>query len=322
MPALSIRRRFLVAALWLLVLGIARAPAAADDVPFLSGRVNDTANLLPPEAEAAISSKLETLEKETGAQVAVLTVQSIGDAPVEDYALKVAEAWKLGRKGIDDGAIFLVAQQEHAVRIEVGYGLEPKLPDVRCKRILEELVVPKFRAGDFPAGIAAGVDAVDKAVRGGDPLPPPKPVPAGDRNLDQVPLVGRIGMGIVFLLFMMPFGFSALRTPGCGGWFVGLVMLPFLTIFPYSFFGMLGLALPALWLIFFPIARLFGLGLHGGGTQPARRLSSRGGWWGGPFGGFGGGGFGGGGFGGGGSFGGGFSGGGGSFGGGGASSSW
>ena len=141
-------RRFALVAALLLV----GTMAGADDVPFLAGRVDDTAHLLPPDAAQAIGARLEKLEKDTGAQVVVLTVPSIGDTPVEDYALHVAEAWKLGRKGVDDGAIFVVAQKEHKLRIEAGYGLEPKLPDILCKRILDELVVPRFKSGDFPGG--------------------------------------------------------------------------------------------------------------------------------------------------------------------------
>jgi uncharacterized protein len=312
------RRLLLVAAL-LLVGTMARA----DDVPFLSGRVVDTAHLLTPDAAQRIDATLAKLEHDTGAQVVVLTVPSIGDTPVEDYARHVAETWKLGRKGVDDGAVFVVAQKEHKLRIEVGYGLEPKLPDITCKRILDELVVPRFKDGDFPAGIEAGVDAIDKGVRGGEPLPPPKPLSPAVRGFENMPAVGKILMSIVFLFFMAPFAAAALRTSGCGGWFLWLFLTPFLVIFPYAFLGVLGLILPAVWLLAFPLLRLFGPKPTAPSTSAARRLS-RGGWWGGPFGGFGGGGFGGGGFGGfsGGGGGGGFSGGGGSFGGGGASSSW
>ena len=139
---------------------VAARAAHALDVPYLSGRVVDTADLLPPADEQRIAARLETLERETGAQVVVLTVPTLGGNPLEDYALKVAETWKLGRKGVDDGVVFLVARDEHALRLEVGYGLEGKLPDITGKRILDELVVPRFRQGDFAGGVEAGIDAI------------------------------------------------------------------------------------------------------------------------------------------------------------------
>jgi uncharacterized protein len=311
----------------LLLLALSAAAALALDVPFLSGRVIDQAELLSPEAEQRISAKLEALEKETGAQVVVLTIPTLDGDPLEDYAIKVGETWKLGRKGVDDGAVLLIARDEHGLRIEAGYGLEAKLTDITCKRILDELVVPHLREGDYAAGVEAGVDAIAEVVRGGDPLPPPKKQPFGDGAFAPLTSPGKLAGGLFFLLFMVPFALSAVQTPGAPGWFLYAVMIPFLAIIPISTFGAIGLAVPLLWIIGFPILRLV-LGGRGRLRTPRRVPVSRGGWWG-P-GGFGGGGFGGGGFGGGsfggggfsGGGGGGFSGGGGSFGGGGASSHW
>ena len=302
-----------VLAAWLLA---AAAPARALDVPFLSGRVVDLADLLPPDAEASLATKLEALEKETGAQVVVLTVPTLEGDPLEDFAVRVAQTWQLGREGVDDGALFLVAQQERGLRIEVGYGLEPKLTDITTKRLLDEIVVPRFRAGDFPGGIAAGVDAVATVVRGGDPLPPPQPAASTDL-LARDP-AGKLFFVVVFALFGVPFVLSALNTRGCAGWFLWLILSPFVSFLPYQLFGRLGLVAPLLWLVGFPILKVI---LDRRPEPPASRRRRGGGWIIGP-GGFGGGGFsgGGGGFSGGG--GGGFSGGGGSFGGGGASSSW
>jgi len=314
------------------VFAVAMAAATyALDVPYLSGRVVDGAAMLAPADEQRIAARLEKLERETGAQVVVLTVPTLDGNPVEDYALKVAETWKLGRKGVDDGVVFLIAREEHALRFEVGYGLESKLPDITCKRILDELVVPRLREGDFAGGVEAGIDAVEKAVRGGDPLPPPKPRAFGGGSPFASP--SRMLMGIVSLLFVIPFASSALYTSGPGGWVLYGILTPFLAVFPTATFGLPGLIVPLLWLVGFPILRhriqrAGGRGLKGR-PQPARRGSGwwgSGGGWGGFGGGLGGGGFGGGGFGGGGfsggGGGGGFSGGGGSFGGGGASSHW
>jgi uncharacterized protein len=316
-------RRWLVAALGAIALATA---ARAVDVPHLTGRVVDTAELLEPAAEQRIAARLEALERTTGAQVVVLTVPTLDGNPVEDYALKVAETWKLGRKGVDDGVVFLIAREEHALRIEVGYGLESKLPDITCKRILDELVVPRFRDGDMAGGVDAGLDAIEKAIRGGDPLPPPKQRAFGGSS--PFGSLSRAVMGIVFLLFVIPFATSALYTSGPGAWLLYGILTPFLAVFPIGTFGLPGIAVPLLWLIGFPILRhriqkaAPRIRRPGGRPQRARRGS---GWWGsGGMGGFGGGGFGGGGFSGGGfgGGGGGFSGGGGSFGGGGASSRW
>jgi len=318
-PASTIRRLLGAGALLLALV----APARALDVPYLSGRVVDLADLLPPAAEQATTARLDALEKATGAQVVVLTIPSLDGEALEDYAIRVAETWKLGRKGVDDGVLFLVARDDRALRIEVGYGLEAKLPDITTKRILDELVVPHFRAGDFAGGIEAGVAAIETVVRGGDPLPPPSQRAIGDGQLGPIGAPGKLFVGVVFLLFMVPFALSALHASGAGPWLMYVVLTPFLTLFPMSTFGRAGLLVPVVWLVGFPIARWW---IHHTGKKrgPGQSRDRRaGGWWGpGGFGGggFGGGGFGGGGFGGGG--GGGFSGGGGSFGGGGASSRW
>jgi uncharacterized protein len=312
---------FLICSL-LFILSAGSLPAL--EVPFLSGRVVDNANLLPPEAEQQLDTRLAKLETETGAQVVVLTIPTLEDEPLEDFANRVAETWKLGRDGVDDGVLLLVAQQERGLRLEVGYGLEGKVPDILGKRILDERVVPRFRDGDFAGGISDGVAAVETAVRGGEALPPPaQPVPSPG---GFVP----VGLGIGFLLFLMPFASGALFTRGGPGWFLWLFLTPFVAAFPLAFFGRAGLAVPLLWLIGFPplklwVARQQKKGRFLARSTPGTRAGRPGGW--GGFGGGMGGGWssGGGGWSSGGgrsSGGGGFSGGGGSFGGGGASSSW
>jgi uncharacterized protein len=313
-----------VATTTLLALGGAAA-AAAVDVPFLSGRVVDDADLLPPDAEQRIAARLDKLEGDTGTQVVLLTVPTLDGNPIEDYALKVAETWKLGRQGVDDGVLFLIARDDRALRLEVGYGLESKLPDITCKRIIDELVVPRFRDGDFAGGVEAGIAAVEKGVRGGDPLPPPRR--RGIAGVDGTSL-GRVVLGFVALAFLFPFAMSALYTTGPGSWLGYGILTLFLAVFSVATFGVIGLAAPLLWLIGFPLLRrrIQRALVRGAGRRrpaPVSRRATRhsGGWWGtgGGWGGYGGG-FGGGGFGGGG--GGGFSGGGGSFGGGGASGRW
>ncbi|MDB5705832.1 MAG: methanol dehydrogenase [Sphingomonas bacterium] len=143
----------------------AAAPAksvapAGYDFPALSGRVVDSAKLLPEPARSAISAKLATLEKRTGHQFVVVTVPGLGDHTIEDYGVTLLRTWGIGRKNINDGVLLIVAPVERKVRIEVGYGLEKTLRDEEAKAIIDSAILPAFRAGDFPRGIAGGVDGV------------------------------------------------------------------------------------------------------------------------------------------------------------------
>lgn len=291
------------AALLLLVL-LFPVLAAALDVPALAGRVNDHANIIAPDARQRIEQKLAGLEQRTGVQIAVLTVPSLEGDSLEDFSLRVVEAWKLGQQGKDNGTLLLVAQQDRKMRIEVGYGLEPVLTDLETSLIQRDYIIPRFRNGDFSGGIEAGVDSLVQAVEGEvEPLSEPQPVGGQGRRSG-----GGLGFFLFALFFLGPFSLNAARS---GSWLVALFLLPF-----YFFLGSMisfpvGLAAAGLWLVAIPILRMLF-------PQSARRggRGGGGGWFIGP--GFGGGG-GRGGWGGGG---GGFSGGGGSFGGGGSSSSW
>ena len=149
--------------------------AFALSVPELTGRVNDYAALLTPATEARIDALLTRLERDTGAQVVVLTIDSLQGEPLEDYSLRVAETWKLGRADADDGALLLIAKNDRKMRLEVGYGLEPVLSDVMSRRILDQILRPSFRAGDFDGGIERAVEAMDGLIRGTSTLPPPTP---------------------------------------------------------------------------------------------------------------------------------------------------
>ncbi len=149
-------------------------PAWAETpVPPLGARVTDLTQTLDTASRRALESKLAALEQARGAQLAVLIVAATQPESIEQYALRVAESWKLGRKGIDDGALLLIAKDERALRIEVGYGLEGAIPDVVAKRIIAEIIVPRFKAGDFAGGVDAGVDALIQRVQG-EALPAPR----------------------------------------------------------------------------------------------------------------------------------------------------
>ena len=283
---------------------LAFAALAADvtdpiPVPKLTGRVVDlTGTLARPEREA-LEAKLAAFEQSKGSQVAVLLVPSIGPETIEEFATRVTDEWKLGRAGVDDGVLFVIAKQERRMRIQTGRGVQGVLTDALSKRIVAERVSPRFRAGDFAGGIDDGVDAILKAIEG-EALPAAGP--AGRRagkagssaSIENffwlafvvVPVVGMILRSLVgrFLGAGLTSGVT-----GLAAWFI---------------FGSLVLGVIAAVVAFLAV-------LFMGTLRPAH---DRGGGSGGSWGGGGGGG--------GGSGGGGFSGGGGGFDGGGASGDW
>jgi uncharacterized protein len=165
----------LVAALLILVwasLSGAQSSQTLLPVPALSGRVVDLTASLTAQQQAEIEQKLREFEESKGSQIAVLIVPATAPESIEQFALRVAEQWKLGRKKIDDGAILVIAKNERALRIEVGYGLEGVLNDATAKRIIEERIVPRFKQDDFQGGISSGIDAM-LGVINGEPLPAP-----------------------------------------------------------------------------------------------------------------------------------------------------
>jgi uncharacterized protein len=290
--------------------------AAAKDVPYLSGRVVDEAGLLSAAARQRIEGELAALERQTGGdQVAVLIVPSLDGEPLEEYSVKVAHTWKLGRKGKDDGILLFISRDDRKMRIEVGYGLEGKLTDLQSHTILDEVIRPRFKEGDFDGGVERGVDAIVKVLRG-QPLPPP---PAARPALADMPAGQRVLFsllfGFIFIAVVGTFSVVAVVSRGCQSWFLYLFLAPFYVAFPTAFAGpLVGAALVLLWLIAFPILKYALRDRLASLRKPGHAHK---GFWGG-FAGSVAGGSGGGGF----SSGGGFSGGGGSFGGGGASGGW
>jgi len=161
---------------FLLALLVCWPFAAAADVavPPLSGRVVDQTGTLSADDAATLTQRLKDLQTRKGSQVAVLIVPTTQPETIEQFSIRVAEAWKIGRKKIDDGALLVVAKNDHKLRIEVGYGLEGALTDVTARRIIDEIIVPHFKTGDFTGGISAGVDRIIRII-GGEPLPAPRP---------------------------------------------------------------------------------------------------------------------------------------------------
>lgn len=256
--------------------------SAAVAVPPLTGRFTDMTATFTVEQKAALEQTLQLFEARKGSQLAVLIVPTTTPETIEEYALRVAELWKLGRKKIDDGAILVVAKNDRAVRIEVGYGLEGALNDANSKRIISELITPRFQQGDFYGGVVSGVDQIIRVVDG-EPLPHPSGRPAGSiSNIQQyVPLI--------FILAMVMGGVlrSAMgRFPGA------LVTGGAVALVAYLIAGVLSIGLLAgvIALLF----TLLGGGMGGHGMGGYRGGSGTGGFSGGGFSG-GGGGFGGGG---------------------------
>jgi uncharacterized protein len=143
-----------------LALLVGQALAAAPTFPALSGRVVDAANILSPQVETDLTTKLENLEKTTGRQVVVATVPDLQGYEIEDYGYQLGRTWGIGQKGTNTGALLIVAPNERKVRIEVGYGLEPILTDALSSVIIQTVVLPKFKAGDLQGGVTAGTDAI------------------------------------------------------------------------------------------------------------------------------------------------------------------
>ena len=176
------------------------APAAAGlAVPPLAARVTDQTGTLAAAQRAALEAKLAAFEAKKGSQIAVLVVASTRPEEIEQYAIRVVDAWKLGRKGVDDGALLLVAKDDRRLRIEVGRGLEGALTDATSRRIIAEYITPHFKAGDFYAGIDAGVERMI-AVIDGEPLPAPAESWSADDESGVVGLNVILGLAILLSL--------------------------------------------------------------------------------------------------------------------------
>lgn len=284
----------------LLCLGLMQSAWGQEvPVPPFDRWVVDQTGTLDSNTRSHLESQLAALDASKGAQLAVLIVPTTGDDSVENYARRVFDAWKLGREGVDDGILLLVAKDDRRLRIEVGYGLEGSVPDILAGRIIREQITPRFKEGDYAGGIVTGVESLLRLVEG-EELPPP---PAGSSTEDEEWDVGVVIIPLALMSFLMP--------PLFAGFAV--------TVFTSLAFGSLvvGLICGAIAVVFSLIGRRFGAGGKGSAIRASRRGGVAGGFGGGFYGGRGGD------FGGGGGFGGGFGGGGGgSSGGGGASGSW
>lgn len=281
--------RFAAALLW--IVGVSSAVELAP-VPPPAARVVDVSGTLSPVEIATLEARLVDIEARKGAQIAVLLVPTTQPEAIEQYALRVAEAWKPGREKEDDGLVFLVAVQDRAVRFETGYGLEGVLPDALANRILDDLVIPHFRAGNYAAGLDAGLTAVEQVLDGS---PPPVAQDRGQgKNMGGALQLLLIAAGVA--VFLLPAllgrivgGFAAGAAVGALTWLLlGSLVLGAVFGLIALVFGMTGLA------SLLAAANLGGMGRRRGGFGGGG-FGGFGGSGGGGFGGFGGGSFGGGG---------------------------
>ncbi|HEU4708440.1 MAG TPA: YgcG family protein [Methylophilaceae bacterium] len=281
-----------------MLLALSLSALAADDssaeapIPPLSQRVTDLTGTLSQEQQAALESRLAQFEQQKGSQIAILIVPTTQPEAIEQYSIRVVDQWRLGRKGVDDGILILVAKNDRKVRIEVGYGLEGVIPDAIANRIVEETLVPHFRQGDFYGGLNQAVAQLIGLITG-EPLPEPHRQQISSQWEDMLPLLlfGGLIVGAILRAVLGNFLGGAVN-----GGLIGLAV--------WILGGGLLVAL-VLAFIAFIVTMSGGLGMQGMGPRVYRS------------GGLGGFGSGGGGFGSGG-----FSGGGGGFGGGGASGNW
>ena len=232
------------------------------DIPYLTGRVNDNAQILSPAAEQSLTESLRAHENRTGNQIAVLTVPTIGGESIEEYAAEVFEAWKLGQKGKDNGLLIVVVPDDRFMRIEVGYGLEGTLTDGMAGQIIRSVMTPRFRNGDYDGGITEGARAVMDVLEGGA-----LPDAAGEGGAEgesgflqfegpDLPLRERILIGAFIFGIIGLFTVIGILTPGVG-WFLYFFLIPFWAMFPIIVVGSGG-AFKCLvaYLIVFPVAKL------------------------------------------------------------------
>ena len=285
---------FILAWLWFI-----SCPQSAEavEIPILQARVNDYAAMLSPATEQQLESVLAALEAEESTQLVVLTIHSLGDANLEEFSLRVAESWQIGQKGLDNGALLLIARDDRKLRIEVGYGLEGSLTDLTAGRIIRDVITPNFRNGNFDQGVIDGVSAIIAAVRG--EFSEQVVVATGKQPNNDT---GGLGVLLLFALFNIGKVFGGNRMLSGG---IGAAVFPVIGALFFGFHSLLLLALiPAGFLAGFLASLVLGSTGGSSGRRSGRYGHSSGGF---------GGGFG---------RGGGFGGGGGGFGGGGSSGGW
>ncbi|RPH37201.1 TPM domain-containing protein [bacterium] len=269
---------FLHASAAVLFLALA-ASALSTEVPYLSQRVNDTAEILSPETVSSLEALLKAHEDSTSNQVAVLTVASLEGETIEEFSIRVVDSWKLGQKGKDNGILLLVARDDRKVRIEVGRGLEGDLPDITCGSIIRKQILPRFKEGDYDTGVTDGIHAILGAIQGSY-------VAEEEEASSSDDLWGRVFASMIFLVVVGVFTAVALFTKGGASWFLYFFLVPFWLVFPLAILGVAaGLTVFGLYALGFLAAKLwFNKSIAGRSLQtkwsasPIFASSSSGGW--------------------------------------------
>ena len=251
-------------------LFLASTLQAQKPVPELWGqRVHDEAHALKQETADQLEKELKSYEDSTTNQVAILIVQSLDGEVLETYSLRVAEKWKLGQKGKDNGVLLFIAVDDHKMRIEVGQGLEGVLTDAQSSRIIRNEIAPEFRRGDYDAGIKAGVNGIVKAIAGEYKADEVDASSSGDLSIGQ-----RILFGGFILLVLGLFTAAALFSQGCAGWGLYFFLIPFYLLFPWVALGYGGAAiLLIIYVIGTPIAKII-IGRTAWGKKMASKWKS------------------------------------------------
>lgn len=243
---MNMRFYFLLVALLFSVSAFAQKP-----VPELwNVRVHDEANVLTHEKIDQLEKQLKNYEDSTSNQIAILIINSLEGEVLEDYSLRVAEAWKLGQKDKDNGVLLLIAVDDHAMRIEVGHGLEGVLTDALCNRIIRNEMAPAFRRADFDGGVAAAINGIVAAI-GGE-------YTAGDSSdLAELSTTARILIGLGIYAFLSIFAFFAIIITDKWGWAMYAFLIPFFSIFPAFVFPLKYWYVPgSAFIVLFPIIKI------------------------------------------------------------------
>jgi len=246
----------------LLVALLSPAGAFAGNVPYLTGRVVDDAQILSPNAQTRLTAALKAHEQATSNQIVVLTVPTIQPESIEEYAVGVFNNWKLGQQGQNNGVLVVVVPQDRRMRIEVGYGLEPILTDAMAGAIIRDIMTPAFKRADYDAGVQDGVAAIIARLEGksvATAAPAAARQPARSRSgfhRADMPWPQRILFSLFVFTIIGLFTVIGIVTPGVG-WFLYVFLIPFWSMFPLMLIGPTPtLVLVAAYLIGYPVAKL------------------------------------------------------------------
>jgi uncharacterized protein len=243
------------------LIAMAAAWPQVAEIPYMTGRITDNAEILSSEARARIHELLKAHEEADTDQVAVLTVPSLEGVRLEEFAARVFQAWKLGEKGKNNGVLLLVSPGDRRIRIEVGSGLAGKLADASAARIIRDVMTPRFQEGDYNQGVEAGLRAIISQLEENErtATAPPRREEAGSESsleAPDLPIHERILIGAFIFSLIGIFTIFGVVTPGAG-WFLYVFLIPFWAMFPIIVVGTRGaFVLLIIYLVGFPVAKL------------------------------------------------------------------